>query len=199
MEQPNPDKLPTIIDSTVMIRELKSLRKLLDHPFTQATMDEWLDASVDRRSIFQDTFWGSIRWPKSLGRSTAKTLSEGFSFTLRAHHVTWVVGPGGELIPTAWWADMPPPNSWDAPDDADHYRVNYSGYYFPLSVYTNKNGVKVTIAGSWTSPSEFGPRILLPDPSGYMLGSYDGSPIFLGDTTVESHLLQPVPVWSIKL
>jgi len=200
MKKASRNKPLPILDNAVVTRELKSVRKLLDHPGpTQLAFDKWLTESPERGGVLHDTFWGSIRWPRSLGRSSAKTLSEGFSMTLRNHFTTHVSGAGGVDIVKDGWMEMPAPNMWDVADDSEHYRINYSGSYARYNLYVDRNELKVTIAGSWTNPSKFGPRFLLPNPLGYWFGSFDGHPIVLDEITVESHLLRPVPVWSVRI
>ena len=200
MKEASRNKLPPILDNTVVTRELQNIRKVLDSPGpTQVALDKWLTESPERDGVFHDTFWGSIRWPKSLGRSSAKALADGFSMTLRNHFTIHEVGAGGADIVKDGWMEMAAPNMWDVADDSEHYRVNYSGYYARYNLYVDLNELKVTIAGSWTNPSKFGARFLLPNPLGYVFGSFDGHPIVLDEITVESHLIQPVPVWSVRL
>src|SRR5215469_13728432 len=158
MKETSRNKPLPIMVNTVVTRELKSLSKVLDHPApTQVALDKWLTESPERGGVFHDTFWGSIRWPRSVGRSSAKTLAEGFSMTLRNHFTTHTVGAGGVDIVKEGWRKMPAPNMWDVADDSEHYRINYSGYYTRYNLYVDRNELKVAIAGSWTNPSKFNP------------------------------------------
>lgn len=200
MKEASLNNLLPIMDNAVVTREIKDLTKLLERPGpTQGFLDKWLIESPERSGVFHDTFWGSIRWPKSLGRSSPATLAEGFSMTLRNHFTIHIVGAGGSDIAKEGWMDMPAPYAWDVADDSEHYRVNYSGYYSRYNAFVDRNELRLTIAGSWTNPSKVGPRFLLTNPLGYVFGSFDGHPIVLDEITVESHLLQPVPVWSVRL
>lgn len=200
MNEPSHNKQLPILDEAVVARELKDLTKLLERPGpTQGVLDKWVVASPERAGIFHDTFWGSIRWPKSLGRSSGANLWQGFSIALRNHFTIRSVIAGGGEVDREGYMQMAAPYLWDAADDSEHYRVNYSGTYARLNLNTDRNEVAVTIAGSWTNPSRFGAHFLLPSPLGRAFGSFDGQPIVLDETTVELHVLQPVPVWSVEL
>src|SRR4029077_13176521 len=90
--------LPAPIDPAVRAREFKGLAEMLHkHPLNQPRLDEWVDVSTDRHYVLQDMFFGSIRWPKSIGRSSTGTLANGFSFKLRNHFNVYYVGAGGEV------------------------------------------------------------------------------------------------------
>ena len=192
---PDGNPLP-LHDHKVVARELKDLYKALAHSFTQSSVDAWLKVSATRPRVFKDTFFGCIRWPKSIGNSVAGSLASGFSLALRNHFVLYQVGPGGEIIEKDGWMDMPTPLMWDGEDDADHYRVNFGGTYAQSSLYVTGNELTVSIVGSWTN--RFPERFLLPNPLGYIFGSYDGHVIVLDPITVDQHLLGPVPLWSVK-
>lgn len=66
------------IDQKIRDSELVNLKELLAKPFNQTTIDKWLGKSPERLKILQDSFWGTIRWPKSLGRPSGN-LSDGFA------------------------------------------------------------------------------------------------------------------------
>jgi hypothetical protein len=187
--------MPDHVDTMFKARELTDLAKRLTKPFTQLTLDKWLSESPERARFFQDSFWGSIRWPKTLGRTPGK-LSDGFSLTLQNEFSEYTVGAGGEIIQNSGWIKMPTPNLWDAPDDETHHRVNYFGYYARYSLTTVANQLDVKIAGTWDNPTKF-VRYLLPNPLGWLFGSFDGHPIVLDEITVEQHLLTPKTPWKI--
>jgi hypothetical protein len=185
------------IDAEFRSRELADLIKVLGKPFNQSTIDKWLGKSSERLGILQDTFWGRIRWPKSLGRSPGN-LSDGFTLTLKNHFSLYYAGPGGEIIEKSGWINMAPPNMWDAPDDETHYRVNYFGHYARYNLTVNANELNVEIVGSWDNPTKLR-RYLLPSPLGFVFGSFDGHPIVLDEITVEQHYLTPKSPWAVKI
>jgi hypothetical protein len=193
--------LPTPIDPAVRAREFKDLAEMLHkHPLDQPRLDAWVGVSTDRHYVLQDMFFGSIRWPKSIGRSSTGTLASGFSLKLRNHFNVYYVGAGGEVIDKDGYMDMPDPTTADVTDDAEHYKVVYSGWYAPYSLYIDRNELHVAINGAWTTPSpRVSHRFLLPKPTGFIFGSFDGHPIVLDEITVEEHLLRSESAWSIKM
>jgi len=160
-------------------------------------MDDWIRVSADRKQVFRCMFFGTIRWPKTIGRSSLPLLNSGFTLKLRNHFTLYTVGAGGEIIENDGYMDMPEPNLWDAPDDAEHYLVRYAGYYAKYSEIIDRNELSVTISGAWTSELHLTNRFLLLKPLGYVFGSFDCQVIVLDPITVERHLIQPVPVWSV--
>jgi hypothetical protein len=83
----------------VRAREFKNLAEMLyKHPLDQPRLDELVQVSTDRHYVLQDMFFRSIRWPKSIGRSSTGTSASGFSFKLRNHCNVYYVGAGGEVI-----------------------------------------------------------------------------------------------------
>ena len=191
---------PAPIDPAVRAREFEKLSELLHrHPLNQAHLDEWIRAAGDRHHVLQDMFFGTIRWPKSIGRSSTGTLASGFSLKLRNHFNVYYVGAGGEVIDKDGYMDMPDPNSWDVIDDADHYKVVYGGWYARYNLYVDRNELRVEIHGAWTTSPRLTHRFLLPNPPGFIFGSFDGRPIALDEITVEQHLFRSEPVWSIKM
>ena len=195
MPKDNP-KQPFPLGNKVIAAQITSLHKVLASPFTPGSIESWIKASAARQGIFHDTFFGCIRWPKSIGRSTGKSLADGFSLTLRNHFSIYEAGPDGEIIEKDGWINMPAPSMSDAADDDQHYRVNFSGNYAQYNLYTNQNELSVSIIGPWTNT--FAGCFLLPNPLGYIFGSFDGRVIVLDPITVEQHLKQVVPVWSIR-
>jgi hypothetical protein len=192
---------PAPVDPAVRAREFKNLAELVrKHPLNQSHLDEWIRASADRHYVFQDMFFGSIRWSKSVGRSSTGTLASGFSLKLRNHFNVYYVGAGGEVIDKDGYMNMPDPDAWDVTDDADHYKVVYGGWYARYNLYVDRNELTVAINGAWTTPSpRLTHRFLLPKPPGFIFGSFDGRPIALDEITIEQHLFQSEPVWSVKM
>ena len=60
MSKPNEMTVPAI-DPALRNRELSGLAKVLKHPVTVADLKLWITASADRRKVFEETFWGTIR------------------------------------------------------------------------------------------------------------------------------------------
>jgi hypothetical protein len=188
--------MPDHIDGMLIARELADLKgRLTKQPFTHATLDKWLKEAPDRAKFFQNTFWGSIRWPKTLGRMPGR-LSNGFSLKLQNEFDIKSVGAGGEIIDKTGWIDMPSPSMWDADDDETHYRVDYFGSCAKKTLTTVTNRLEIKIVGTWDNPGKFA-RFLLPNPLGYSFGNFDGRPIVLAEATVEQHLLTPKQPWKL--
>src|SRR5215470_8786951 len=168
-EQGGQPSVPSI-DPAVRLKEARALqRDVLSHAFTQASLDRWMAAAADRLKLFEEMFWGTIRWPRTLGRSAGAALADGFTLSLQYQSLSAVAVGGGAVEVETAWHDLPAPTKWDADDDADHYRVNYAGSY------------------------------RLPDPLGFGFGSLDGRPIVLPEITVVYHILQPISPWMVKL
>ena len=187
------------IAPSVLARELPDLRGVLAHPFTQQTIDDWITGATGRDFLLKDSFFGCIRWLKSLGRSTAATLADGFSLTLRNHFTLYYAGAGGEVITKDGWMDMPAPVTWDTTDDEEHYRVNYWGHYAQLNPYVDRNELRAAIVGSWTNPSDAAGRYLLPHPVGFDFGAFDGSVIVLDEITVVEDWHPNVPRFTVPI
>jgi hypothetical protein len=180
-------------------RELESLAGTFTHPFTQVNIDRWVAAVAGRDRLLHDCFWGTIRWPRSLGRTTSANLANGFSLRLQFQYADYNAGKSGDEPDEQDWRDLPTPAMWEAEDDSEHYRLIYAGSYIPLNVHVDKNRIDVTIVGKWTNPTLL-PRYLLPNPLGFQFSSVDGSPIVLEEITVEQHLLLAgVPRWAVKM
>jgi len=186
------------VDPTVRKRQFRELSKVLSRTFTKASIDAWLGASADRGKLFRNMFFGTIRWPKSIGRSTGASLASGFSLKLQYHFATYSFGAGGSVIENDGNVDLPDPTSFDAPDDADHYKVLYNGFYVPYNLIVDRNEMRVTIVGSWTNQLHLR-RFLLPNPLGFVFGSFDGHPIVLDEMTVDQHLIAPGTIWSVGM
>src|SRR5438128_1193072 len=62
----------------------EQIRAELNEPLTAKALDQWIDRIRDRKLV-PDTFWGKIRWSKSLGRPIAPTLASAFVI----EHIHW--------------------------------------------------------------------------------------------------------------
>src|SRR5262252_5214925 len=186
-EQGGQPSVPSI-DPAVRLKEARALqRDVLSHAFTQASLDRWMAAAADRLKLFEEMFWGTIRWPRTLGRSAGAALADGFTLSLQYQSLSAVAVGGGAVEVETAWHDLPAPTKWDADDDADHYRVNYAGFYRRTTLNVTGNKLSVAIAGRWINPLGFG------------FGRLDGRPIVLPEITVVYHILQPISPWMVKL
>lgn len=199
-EQGGQPSVPSI-DPAVRLKEARALqRDVLSHAFTQASLDRWMAAAADRLKLFEEMFWGTIRWPRTLGRSAGAALADGFTLSLQYQSLSAVAVGGGAVEVETAWHDLPAPTKWDADDDADHYRVNYAGFYRRTTLNVTGNKLSVAIAGRWINPlGLIGHGYRLPDPLGFGFGSLDGRPIVLPEITVVYHILQPISPWMVKL
>lgn len=189
---------PAVLDPDVRQRELASLAGTFAHPFTQASIDRWAAVSAERNNVLKDCFWGTIRWPRSLGRPASANLADGFSLRLQFQYADYVAGQSGDEPKDQGWRDLPTPTMWEAEDDQDHYRLIYAGFYIPYNLHVDKNKLDVTIVGKWVNPYVL-PRYLLPNPLGHVFSSLDGHPIVLDEITVEQHLLGNAARWAVKI
>jgi hypothetical protein len=90
-------------------KELGNLGHVLANPFSQSTINDWVGASSDRQKVAEEMYFGTIRWPKSVGRSTAPTLSQGFNLVCVARQIisSHVAGGADRLDPL--FLTLPPP------------------------------------------------------------------------------------------
>jgi hypothetical protein len=178
------------VDPRVKTKELGNLGHVLANPFSQSTINDWVGASSDRQKVAEDMYFGTIRWPKSVGRSTAPTLSQGFNLVCVARQTISSHVAGGADRLDHLFVTLAPPLVWDVADDDEHFRVNYAGYGMRTHDIDDYNNLQVYIAGSWTGPVRVTGRFRLPDPLGHYF--YDlGSPVALSETTVREHRLHP--------
>jgi hypothetical protein len=185
-------------DHVISSRDLHGLRDELSGRFSQARLDVWLSVSAGRFRALEQTYFGMIRWPKSLGRTVAGTLASGFAISGQYHLINPVTD--GAIDLNGHWADLPPATSWDAADDDQHYRVNYFGNYMKFSAKVLANLLKIQIVGQWTHHiTVAGPGYLLPDPLGFTFGSFDGKAIVLDEVTLRFNPIDAGASWSQRI
>jgi hypothetical protein len=187
-------------DPASHLDQLESLQKTVMRPINRTVLDGWLNGSSERLNFLRDSVWGSIRWSRSIGRSTGATLAAGFSLRLQSYNVAYVGTSDGPVQQTTW-VDLPSPSLWDAASDDDAtYVVNYFGYYAQNNGLVFGNVLSFFLVGGWTHPLESSPiGYLLPHPLGYSFGSYDGQPIVLDEATVVKHSFLALEAWSVRL
>jgi hypothetical protein len=127
MEDETQRSIETIIvelDPAQVERELASFQSVLDLPIVEERLDGWLEDSAIRKMMFANTVWGTIRWPKSLGRPLSHTLASAFVID----HVHWDSIPefyDGGIKYIQLLAPHPEPSKWDGPDDENFHRVSF--------------------------------------------------------------------------
>jgi hypothetical protein len=178
------------VDPKTKTKELRNLGHVLKHPFTQSTINNWVGASGDRQKVAEDMYYGTIRWPKSVGRSTGPTLSQGFNVVCVAQQVISSHIAGGADKVDTLTITLAPPLVWDVADDDEHFRVNYAGYGLRSHDIGDYNNLQVYIAGVWTRQVRVTGRFLLPDPPGYYFRD-NGVPVVLPEITVREHRFHP--------
>jgi hypothetical protein len=177
-----------MLDPAVHSRELGGLRDELAGRFTQASLDLWLSVSAGRFRALEDTFFGIIRWPKSLGRSVSGTLASGFSISGQYHLIDPVTD--GTIDLNDRWADLPPGRQSRVALLPTPLGARRHGEQHRAKVLANL--LRIQIVGKWTHHITIaGPGYLLPDPLGFTFGSFDGKAIVLDEVTLTYHPLNP--------
>jgi hypothetical protein len=117
----------------VRARELASLEVELAKPITADLFTRWAGGSVERISLLAYSVWGSIRWPRSLGKPYAPSLAGGFLIEHQYYKEDWRAIGGGKVVDWGLWLPLEEPSKWDGQEDSDHYVVNFMtrapGYY----------------------------------------------------------------------
>lgn len=166
-------------------RETQAFAELLKHKPPKPRLSRWVNESSARKELFGLTVLGVIRWPKELGRPGTPTLAEGFVGVHQWWFSEWHFGLGGEVIETEGWANSDPPQFWDAPEEANHYRVYYS---FPERA--NPNWIEIRFSGvRWIETgSAHLPYAWSLTPRGFIFTG-DGGLTVLPPITVERRLI----------
>ncbi len=123
-----------------LIQETISLQQELINGLPSSTLDRWIGHSNARMSMLAGTFWGRIRWPKSIGKPSTPTLAEGFTIEHKYLFQTWLP-TGGGLSEVDNWLASPEPFKWDASEEPDHFGV---GYFARAA--SNSNVISVDVA-----------------------------------------------------
>jgi hypothetical protein len=131
--------------------ELKSLQELLVQPVTLPRLEDWISHAIDDRTKFmEDTVWGTIRWPKSVGRSLGPTLASGFLVQHSFLEMNWAVRADGTPQNLSKWVLSSEPSLWDMPGDDEHYQVCYMCR--AKRPWLNAVFVRFSDKQSWDSP-----------------------------------------------
>jgi hypothetical protein len=105
--------------------DVEILRDLMRAPLTTAGLREWELGSTARGKLLQNSIWGSIEWPKGLGRPATPSLAAAFVIQHTSYWQKWTAEPGGGFVQQDGWISHPTPITWDGPEDDTHYRVSF--------------------------------------------------------------------------
>src|SRR5262245_50487511 len=99
-------------------RAFTSLADTLRRSLTTERLEEWSHVDEDlRASILDGRIFGTIQWPKAVGRSLGPSLSSGFSVDHAYHELNWEIGPDGQPADISRWKAGSPPGLWDLPNE----------------------------------------------------------------------------------
>ena len=138
---------PADVTTAALFKETISLHQELTNGLTGAGIDRWIGDSNARQMLLQNTVWGRIRWPKTLGRPLTASLADGFAVIHQYYYFTFTGGQDGSILPGTSWATGSVPMKWDAPEEPDDYVVGYFAYGVPL--WTNRIVVALVTGASW--------------------------------------------------
>jgi hypothetical protein len=169
----------------------QSLADVLRDPPTVERLRTWTHEDDARRtSLLNGRIFGTIRWPKSVGRSLGATLSSGFEIRHDYHELDWELGPGGQPVETSRWRTGAPPSLWDLPDDAETYQVGFACW--GVKPWENRVEVRLADDQPWDTRFELEARrsyrLVVPSVQVLVMG---GAPFgVLDPVTVEERPIQ---------
>jgi hypothetical protein len=135
----------------------QSLADVLRGPLTVERLRAWSHEDEERRmSLLDGRIFGSIRWPKQVGRSLGGTLASGFDIRHDYHELNWELRPGGQPVETSRWRAGAPPSVWDLPDDAEHYQVGFACW--GVKPWENRVEVRLSDTQPWDTRFELEAR-----------------------------------------
>jgi hypothetical protein len=143
-------------------QHLDVLRGEITHAITSTRLQALISDEPIRVGLFADTVWGTIEWPKALGRPTTPTLAAAF----KIEHIAWqVIVWGSQEAPMSLDLVLPtaPLSIWDGPNDSDHYRVTFMGR---PSLKENAINVSFAAGVGWQKPVQVIPGYRILSPSG---------------------------------
>jgi hypothetical protein len=171
-------------DLEVRDEAIGTFRDLIQTSFDPRDVDKWVRASRIRQNLFDDLAVGRIRWPRSLGRPDAPSLSEGFVIRTKFWVDVWHIGLDGSIIvDLQGWMPGILPDLRDGFSEPDHYSVRYL-FHAPVE---NDDEVEVQFSDvPWHHPVRaVQPQPLYLSSHGYQFHS-DGTFFTLPDITVDS-------------
>jgi hypothetical protein len=138
-------------DPDLLVRELANLRVELTRPITGKRLERWMAESAERKYFMLNSVWGTILWPKSIGRPLTPIMASAFDIE---HSIFQTVGgdaPGAQI----WDIRLPrvAPSKWDGPDDKGYHRVYFSSDFSR----GHKSEIRVSFATQvkWGGRSQF--------------------------------------------
>lgn len=156
-------------------QDLADFSDLLNEGHSETRLRSWMTVSAARKAFFSGLTFGTIRWPKSIGRPSSSTLAEGFVVQHHSYFSFWYRDLNGQIVEVEGWLPGLTVTVWDGTDDADHYRVNY--LFNAAQHKPNRVAVKFSNIG-WQRPGKsmlYGYRWMHPD--GFEFHSNDGSTV----------------------
>jgi hypothetical protein len=161
-----------------------TFQDLVKTSFDPQDVEKWVRASPIRQNLFNDMAVGQIRWPRSLGRPDAPSLSDGFLIRTKFWADIWHIGLDGSIIvDLQGWLPGVPPDLRDGLSEPDHYSLSYL-FHSPVN---NDDKVEVEFSDvPWHHRGRsVHARQLYLSTHGYEFYS-DGNFITLPDITVDS-------------
>ncbi|MCU1246257.1 MAG: hypothetical protein JWN02_2167 [Acidobacteria bacterium] len=153
-----------------MQQQLDVLRGEITHAITSTRLQALISDQPIRVELFAETVWGTIQWPKALGRPITPTLAAAF----KIEHIAWqVIVWGSQEAPMSQEIALPtaPLSIWDGPNDRDHYRVTFMGR---PSLRENAINVSFAAGVGWEKPVQVIPGYRILSPSGIAFHHLEG-------------------------
>jgi hypothetical protein len=95
-------------------------------------------------SLYDETAWGVIRWPRAIGRPSTPTLAVGFSIV---HEFCLCVTDKVTGRTIGDWTSAGDARIWDGPDDEETHAVSFMLYGMPG--WTNRVIVRLALGVIW--------------------------------------------------
>jgi hypothetical protein len=128
----------TVEDATPFLTRVKG--QVVDGPLRE-------DHNV--ASIYNGTFWGVIRWSRSLGKPKSKALAGGFVF-IHEYNLSFDISNPEVQASIGGWVSAGTPWVWDGPNDDESYAVSF----MLRGVYRYKNRLAIGSAGVGWEPED---------------------------------------------
>jgi hypothetical protein len=147
---------------SVVQHQLDVLRGEITDRVTGRRLDRLISGHPIRVDLFSETVWGTIQWPKSMGRPITPTLAAAFKIDHTASQIIeW--GPPGARMSREVPLSTTPLSIWDGPNDSTYYRVTFMGY---PSLHENAINVSFAAGVGWEKRIQVVPGYRIISPSG---------------------------------
>jgi hypothetical protein len=146
----------------VVQHQLDVLRGEITKTITDRRLERLISAHPIRVDLFSETVWGTIQWPKSMGRPITPTLAAAF----KIDHTAWQIiewGPPEARMSQELPLPTTPLSIWDGPNDSNYYRVTFMGY---PSLRENAINVSFAAGVGWEKRIQVIPGYRIISPSG---------------------------------